>query len=61
MVVIFILSTEYPPSLVTCTDLHNLVKLLTANKANVSTDLRNAGEHFQRVKEMDKAWKKNLH
>lgn len=40
--VIFILSAEYPPSLATCTNLQNLVKLLLANNANVSSDLRNA-------------------
>lgn len=59
--VIFILSTEYPPSLATCTNLQNLVKFLLANNANVSSDLGNAWEYFQRVKEMDEDWKKNLH
>lgn len=59
--VIFILSTEHPPSLATCTNLQNLVKFLLANNVYVSSDLRNAWEYFQRVKEMDEDWKKNLH
>lgn len=56
--VIFVLSTKYPPLLATCTNPQNLAILLLANNEYVSSDLRNAGEHFQRAKEMDEDWEK---